>query len=96
MSQQSIKDFFDFPADDMDPEPFRWEEHSLKPGYARPVIIHRAVLGSVERFYSILLEHTAGKWPLWLSPRQVCILPINDENNDYSNKIEKMYKLHGF
>ena len=80
----------------MDNEPFRWEEHSLKPGYARPVIIHRAVLGSVERFYSILLEHTAGKWPLWLSPRQVIILPINDENTDYANKIEKMYKLNGF
>lgn len=69
MSQQSVKDFFEFPADDMDPEPFRWEEHSLKPGYARPVVVHRAVLGSVERFYSILLEHSAGKWPLWLSPR---------------------------
>ena len=68
-SNQSVKDYFEFPADDMDDEVFRWEEHSLKPGYARPVIIHREVLGSVERFYSILLEHTSGKWPLWLSPR---------------------------
>jgi threonyl-tRNA synthetase len=39
----------------------------------RPVIIHRAILGSVERMIAILIEHTAGKWPFWLSPRQVCI-----------------------
>jgi hypothetical protein len=39
----------------------------------RPVMIHRAILGSVERFLSLLTEHTAGKWPLWLSPRQVII-----------------------
>lgn len=40
-----------------------------KPGYARPVIVHRAVLGSVERFIAILCEHTAGKWPFFVSPR---------------------------
>jgi len=38
----------------------------------RPVIIHRAILGSVERMFAILCEHYAGKWPFWLSPRQVC------------------------
>lgn len=43
-----------------------------------------------------MLEHTAGKWPLWLSPRQVVILPINDENVDYANKIEKRLKVEGF
>jgi len=41
----------------------------LKPGHERPVIIHRAILGSVERFIAILIEHLGGKWPLWLSPR---------------------------
>ncbi len=40
-----------------------------KPGYARPVIIHRAILGSIERFIAILTEHTAGKWPFFVSPR---------------------------
>lgn len=95
MSQHSVKDFFDFPPDEMDSEPFRWEEHSLKPGYARPVIIHRAILGSVERFYSILLEQTAGKWPLWLSPRQVLVVPISKNNLDYAVKVEKRLKIEG-
>ncbi len=41
----------------------------LKPGFARPIMIHRAVLGSVERMMAILCEHTGGKWPFWVSPR---------------------------
>ena len=45
---------------------------------ARPVIIHRAILGSVERMFAILTEHFAGKWPYWLSPRQVMIVPISE------------------
>ena len=45
-------------------------EDTSKP--ERPVIIHRAILGSVERMFAILCEHYAGKWPFWLSPRQVC------------------------
>ena len=68
-NKESVVDYFDFPADEMDDEVFRWEEHHLRAGYARPVVIHRAVLGSVERFFSILLENCAGKWPFWLSPR---------------------------
>jgi len=43
--------------------------HKLKPGFARPVIVHRAILGSVERMYAILCEHTGGRWPFWISPR---------------------------
>ena len=49
-----------------------------------PVIIHRAILGSVERMFGILIEHTGGKWPLWLSPRQVCVLPVSNEVRHHS------------
>jgi threonyl-tRNA synthetase len=58
-----------FKADDYDDVDFEWKEHALKPGYARPVMVHRAILGSVERFMAILIEHLAGKWPFFLSPR---------------------------
>ena len=91
-----IKSFFDFPADEYDSEVFRWEEHHLKPGYARPVVIHRAVLGSVERFYSILCEHIGGKWPFWISPRQCIILPISEKFKEYANKINLFLKHAGF
>jgi len=50
----------------------------------RPVIIHRAPFGSMERFMSILIEHFAGDFPVWLAPTQVCIIPIADEHNDYA------------
>lgn len=46
------------------------------PGCARPVVIHRAIYGSFERFIAILCEHFAGKWPFWLSPRQILIIPV--------------------
>eukprot|EP00919_Chromeraceae_sp_WS-2016_P080849 GHVR01191078.1.p1 GENE.GHVR01191078.1~~GHVR01191078.1.p1 ORF type:complete len:788 (+),score=152.20 GHVR01191078.1:73-2436(+) len=49
----------------------------LKPGHARPVIVHRAVLGSLERIIAVLTEHYGGRWPLWLSPRQVIICPVS-------------------
>ncbi len=53
----------------MDDQDFTWTEHALKPGFRRPVIVLRAVLGSVERLMAILIEHLGGKWPFWLSPR---------------------------
>lgn len=53
----------------------------------RPVMIHRAPFGSLERFIAILLEHTAGKLPLWLAPEQFKILPISDKYLDYSKKV---------
>uniref|UniRef100_A0A8C6UTM5 threonine--tRNA ligase n=1 Tax=Neogobius melanostomus TaxID=47308 RepID=A0A8C6UTM5_9GOBI len=56
----------------------------------RPVIIHRAILGSVERMIAILTENYAGKWPLWLSPRQVMLVPVNPSLEDYA----KMVKCH--
>lgn len=62
----------------------------------RPVMLHRAVLGSVERFMGILIEHFEGKFPLWISPIQVAILPIADRHLDYSKKIAKQLKEKGF
>ena len=53
----------------------------------RPVIIHRAIFGSFERFIALLIEHFAGGWPLWLSPVQVAVLPISDRHLDYSRTV---------
>jgi len=50
----------------------------LKNGFARPVIVHRAIFGSLERFIAILCEQTGGKWDFWLSPRQIKLLPIGN------------------
>ncbi len=55
----------------------------------RPVMIHRAPFGSMERFIGILIEHTAGNFPLWLSPEQVAILPISEKYHDYADKVLK-------
>ena len=53
----------------------------------RPIMIHRAPFGSMERFVAVLLEHTGGKFPLWLSPDQVVVLPISEKFNDYAKKV---------
>jgi threonyl-tRNA synthetase len=50
-------------------------------------MIHRAPFGSMERFCAVLIEHTAGKFPLWLTPEQVAILPISEKYNDYAQKV---------
>jgi threonyl-tRNA synthetase len=55
----------------------------------RPVMIHRAPFGSMERFVAVLIEHTAGKFPLWLTPEQAVILPISDKYNDFAHQIAK-------
>ena len=55
----------------------------------RPVMIHRAPFGSLERFVAVLIEHTAGKFPLWLTPDQVVILPISEKFHDYAKKVLK-------
>lgn len=81
-----------FPKDELDEEEFVWQEHALKPGFARPVIIHRAILGSVERFVAILIEHLAGKWPFFLSPRQAIVVPISEKHIDYCEGV--MLYLH--
>ncbi len=60
----------------------------------RPVMIHRAPFGSMERFVAVLIDHTAGKFPLWLSPEQAVILPISEKFNDYSQKVLQELKNH--
>lgn len=57
--------------------------------FGRPVMIHRAILGSVERFMAILTENFAGKWPFWLSPRQVIIIPIAAAYNEYATEVQQ-------
>ena len=61
----------------------------------RPIMIHRVVFGSIERFIGILIEHFAGKFPTWLAPMQVKVLPITDRNNEYSDKIIAALKAAG-
>ena len=53
----------------------------------RPIMIHRAPFGSMERFVAVLLEHTGGKFPLWLSPEQVVVLPISEKFNEYAQNV---------
>lgn len=53
----------------------------------RPVMIHRAILGSVERMFAILLEHYKGKWPFWLSPRQAIVCPVSDKSQPYALQV---------
>jgi threonyl-tRNA synthetase len=60
-----------------------------------PVILHRAILGSLERFIGILIEHTAGKFPLWLAPEQVRILPITDAQVPYAREVQEQLALAG-
>ncbi len=58
----------------------------------RPVMIHRAPFGSLERFVAVLIEHCAGKFPLWLTPEQVAVLPISEKYNDYAKKVLELLK----
>jgi len=62
------------------------------PGRARPVMIHRAIVGSFERFMAILTEHFAGKWPFWLSPRQVLVIPVTPTVNDYVEDVQRLLR----
>lgn len=73
-----------------------WKEGRIKNGFERPVVIHRAILGSVERMSAILMEHYAGKWPFWLSPRQVMVVPVGEKFNEYAEWVAKQLTLHGF
>jgi len=61
----------------------------------RPYLIHRAILGSLERFFGILIEHYNGNFPVWLAPVQVVILPIADRHNDYADSLDKTLKENG-
>ena len=61
----------------------------------RPIVIHRVIFGSIERFIAILIEHFAGKFPTWLAPVQVKVLPISDKFNDYSEQIKNELEKNG-
>ncbi|KAG9249162.1 putative threonyl-tRNA synthetase, cytoplasmic [Calycina marina] len=67
----------------------------LTPGCARPVVIHRAIAGSFERFHAILIEHYAGKWPFWLSPRQILVVPVGPGFYAYAEEVRKIFKKGG-
>jgi threonyl-tRNA synthetase len=69
------------------PERFELEYVGSDNKKHRPVMIHRAPFGSMERFVAVLIEHTEGKFPLWLTPDQVVVLPISEKFNDYSKKV---------
>lgn len=69
------------------PERFELEYEDKDGKRKRPIMIHRALLGSIERFMAILIEHYAGKFPLWLAPEQVRIITVSDKFNDYAEKV---------
>ena len=71
------------------PERFQLEYTGADNAKHRPVMIHRAPFGSMERFVAVLLEHTAGRFPLWLAPEQVIILPISEKFNDYAYEVKR-------
>ena len=76
------------------PERFQLEYMGSDNQKHRPVMIHRAPFGSMERFVAVLIEHTAGKFPLWLTPDQVAILPISEKFNDYADKVRMELKKY--
>ena len=71
------------------PERFELEYTGEDNQKHRPVMIHRAPFGSMERFVAVLIEHTAGKFPLWLTPDQVVVLPVSEKSNDYAYEVKK-------
>lgn len=77
------------------PERFELEYTGADNQKHRPVMIHRAPFGSMERFIAVLIEHTAGKFPLWLAPDQVVILPISEKFNDYAHRVSHYFKQQG-
>ncbi|OFY87995.1 MAG: threonine--tRNA ligase [Bacteroidetes bacterium RIFCSPLOWO2_12_FULL_35_15] len=74
------------------PERFELEYTGADNQKHRPVMIHRAPFGSLERFIAVLIEHCAGKFPLWLTPEQIAILPISEKYNDYAKKVLELLK----
>ena len=73
------------------PERFGLEYTGADNQKHRPVMIHRAPFGSLERFVAVLIEHTGGKFPLWLTPDQVAILPISEKFNDYAEDLKRYF-----
>lgn len=82
--------------DFVQPERFGLEYMDADGERKRPVMIHRAILGSVERFLGIIIEHFAGAFPLWLAPVQVTVLPVADRHTDYAYTLAKEFEARGF
>ncbi len=78
------------------PERFELEYTAEDNQKRRPFMIHRALFGSIERFFGVLIEHYAGAFPLWLAPVQVAVLPITDRINEYAASIAEELKSNGF
>ncbi|MEZ7837623.1 MAG: threonine--tRNA ligase [Flavobacteriales bacterium] len=76
------------------PERFELEYTGSDNGKHRPVMIHRAPFGSMERFVAILIEHCAGKFPLWLTPEQARVLALSDKYNDYAEEVSNVLENH--
>ena len=77
------------------PQRFKLEYTAEDNSKQTPVMVHRAPFGSMERFTAVLIEHTAGHFPLWLTPEQVAILPISEKYNDYANTVCKYFEEKG-
>ncbi|KAI8626316.1 putative threonyl-tRNA synthetase, cytoplasmic [Xylariaceae sp. FL1651] len=71
-------------------------EGGLRQGHVRPVIIHRAIYGSFERFIGILTEHFGGRWPFWLSPRQILVVPVMPSASEYVKEVQALLRTHEF
>lgn len=78
------------------PERFRLEYVAEDGTQKRPVMIHRAIMGSIERMMAILMEHTGGRWPFWLNPRQIMVCSVNENVKDYATEVQKTLQDEGF
>lgn len=78
------------------PERFEMDYVAADGSRQRPIMIHRAIFGSLERFFGILIENYAGLFPLWLAPVQVRVLPVGDKQRDYAQNLVQQLKLQGF
>jgi threonyl-tRNA synthetase len=78
------------------PEKFQLEYMDNDSVHKRPVMLHRAIFGSIERFFGILIEHFAGKFPLWISPLPIRIITVADRHSEYAHKLAQQIKKAGF
>jgi threonyl-tRNA synthetase len=78
------------------PERFDLTFHDASGGRSRPYMVHRAILGSMERFFGVLVEHYAGAFPLWLAPTQAVIIPIADRHLEYAASVKAQLQAKGF
>lgn len=78
------------------PQKFELEYTASDGSKQTPIMLHRAIFGSVERFFGILIEHFTGKFPLWISPHQIRILTVADRHSDYAHQVAEQLKEKGF